>query len=90
MDQIENSITIEELMKISVNQLSNIVVPASLTEQISIPIYRVINNLRVGLDAIARSSAAIKEEKDNSENSQEQAPEIEAVFVEENQNGSDS
>ena len=83
MDQTGTPVTIEQLIKISVNQLSAISVPASLTEQIAIPIYRVINNLKIGLEAIA----AAESEKTAPPSTQEEEPEIEAV--EENQNGSD-
>ena len=85
MDQNNNPVTIEQLMQFSVNQLSAIAVPASLTEQIAIPIYRVINNLKIGLNAIANAEA----EKQAPPPAQEPEPEIEAMFVEENQNGSD-
>lgn len=75
MNNNETPVTIDQLMEICINQLSAISVPVSLTEQIAIPMYRVINNLRVGLSAVASA----KEE-----------PKVEPVIVEENQNGSGS
>ncbi len=83
MNNNETPVTIDQLMEICVNQLSSIVVPVSLTEQIAIPIYRVINNLKVGLSAISSSA-------EKTSQPQTQEPEVEILSVEENQNGSGS
>jgi len=50
----EKKYTPEEIIDITINNLSNISVPAALTEQISIPIIQNIGNLRKALEIMTK------------------------------------
>lgn len=87
MDQNQNQITIEQLLRMSVEQLQNIVVPISYTEQIAIPIVRVMNDLKMGIEAITRAEAAAMQQAETPTLQVEEGePLIE--LVEDDQNGS--
>ena len=70
---MDQEITILQLIKLSIEQLSSIDIPVSQMEQIAMPILRVINNLKIGVKAI--------EEAEKEKN--EDAPQLELVPVEE-------
>lgn len=65
MGEEMKEVTLRQLLEIAVEQLNSIVVPVSMIDQVAIPIKRVVNNLKVGINAI-----------DNAPAKQEEVPEI--------------
>lgn len=59
-DNMEERLSIEQVLEITVNLLSGISIPASLVESVGVPISRGIGNLKACLTAIERE----KQEKE--------------------------
>jgi len=54
---MENQITVEQALEITINMLKDINVPVSMLEQIGFPISRAIGNLAQCVEAIRRDQA---------------------------------
>lgn len=55
---MEEKLTVETVLDMTVRQMAEINVPAGLTEQIGVPLARAIGNLNAVLDALRKSKEA--------------------------------
>ena len=54
---MENQMTIDQVLKITVETLEGLKVPVSLIDEISIPVARAISNIRMCIEAVEASRA---------------------------------
>ena len=66
----ETTITLKDLLKMEVEKLSNINVPVSYAQQISIPIAEVVNDLKVAIASIM--DPPVNEEPEEEESNEEE------------------
>lgn len=64
------TMTAEEVVKITINGLSRIQVPAALIQQIGIPIANAINNLNLCMECWERERAAMESDANHKEENQ--------------------
>ena len=54
---MDNKMTIDQVLKITVETLEGLKVPVSLIDEISIPVARAISNIRMCIEAVEASRA---------------------------------
>ena len=77
---MEQRLTVEDVIRITVSDLENIMVPAGLIDQIGMPVQNAIRNLYGCLDAIDRDKQQKAAEQEPSEQDPE-APEIDVEVI---------
>lgn len=60
---MENQMTIDQVLKITVETLEGLKVPVSLIDDISIPVARAISNIRMCIQAVEASRAEAESEQ---------------------------
>ena len=63
----EQKLTVNEVLKLTVDQLRAISIPAELTESIGLPVLRAIRNLTECIRAMEEAGKAGKEQEDGRE-----------------------
>ncbi len=60
---MENQMTIDQVLKITVETLEGLKVPVSMIDEIGIPVARAIGNIRMCIEAVEASRAGAKREE---------------------------
>lgn len=60
---MENQMTIDQVLKITVETLEGLKVPVSMIDEISIPVARAIGNIRMCIKAVEASRAEAESEQ---------------------------
>ena len=71
MDNSENKVPVKDILDITIRNLSNIMVPVGLMQQIGVPIVQSLNNLKLATEQLASDEHAEEPREDQNEGSSE-------------------